>query len=53
MIYFLQNIAKLTSSIVYGAEGDDLPQRAQTVSDVTDKPGALTPKGKWPFEAFF
>ncbi len=41
------------SSLVYGAEGDDLPQRAQTVSDVIDKPGVLTPKGKWSFDTSF
>ncbi len=41
------------SSFVYGAEGDDLPQRAQTVSDVIDKPGVLTPKGQWSFDTSF
>lgn len=41
------------SSLVYGAEGDDLPQRAQTVSDVIDKPGVLTPKGQWSFDTSF
>ncbi len=41
------------SSLVYGAEGDDLPQRAQTVSDVIEKPGVLTPKGKWSFDTSF
>ncbi|WP_417877567.1 transporter [Vibrio sp.] len=33
-----------------GAEGDELPQRAQTVSDVFERPGVLTPKGSWSFD---
>ena len=34
----------------YGAEGDEIPQRAQTVSDVIDRPGVLTPRGQWSFD---
>ncbi|WP_423840508.1 transporter [Vibrio mytili] len=36
--------------VVYGAEGDDIPQRAQSVSDVLDRPGVLTPQGEWSFD---
>ncbi|PAW12048.1 transporter [Vibrio sp. V1B] len=32
------------------SEGDDIPQRAQTVSDVIDRPGVLTPRGQWSFD---
>ncbi|EGQ7844496.1 MULTISPECIES: transporter [Vibrio] len=35
----------------YGAEGDDIPQRAQTAGDVIERPGVLTPKGKWSFDS--
>lgn len=41
------------ASLAQGAEGDDLPQRAQTVGDVIDKPGVLTPKGQWSFDTSF
>lgn len=37
----------------YGAEGDEIPQRAQTVSDVIDRPGVLTPRGQWSFDTSF
>ncbi|MGR5239211.1 transporter [Vibrio alfacsensis] len=35
----------------YAAEGDDIPQRAQTVGDVIERPGVLTPKGNWSFDS--
>lgn len=39
--------------VTYGAEGDNVPQRAQTVSDVIERPGVLTPKGTWSFDTSF
>ncbi len=43
----------MCAPLAHGAEGDDLPQRAQTVSDVIEKPGVLTPKGQWSFDTSF
>ncbi|CAE6892750.1 Putative MetA-pathway of phenol degradation [Vibrio sp. B1REV9] len=41
------------AQVASAAEGDDVPQRAQTVGDVIDRPGVLTPKGTWSFDSSF